>query len=318
MGSKFIIRKKTLLWVKLIIAVILVVMLIRKISLAEISACLAAADLRLMGLAFLLLPLNLFFQFSRWRKLARLAHPAARNRDIFSSLIFGITLGFITPGRLGEFGRAFFIPSSQWPRLVGLTLIDKLFALMVLFALGLLGMIPFLQKNSQPIVWIPLFFSAVALLALVVILLLYPQLFTSLITRKGKRWEKHTKIGQIVSSLELLTTATSLQIAGYAFGQVLTYCLQFYLLIISIHVTPFFPAMAAITAIMWVKTMLPISIGDLGVRETAAIFFLGQLGVPQAAAFDASMLLFAMNVLLPAVAGMVMLVKNRSLEQIKI
>jgi uncharacterized membrane protein YbhN (UPF0104 family) len=317
MGSKFIIPKIALLWAKMAVAVLLVAMLIRRIHLQEITAYLRAADLRLIGLAFLLLPLNLFFQYSRWHKLARLAHPAARNRDIFSSLLFGITLGFITPGRVGEFGRAFFIPAGQWPRLVGLTLIDKLFALMMLFLLGLLGMIPFLQKNAQPIIWVPLYFSAFVLLTLVFILLLYPQLATALIVRRGKRWEKHAKIGQMVSSLELITTATSLKITGYALGQVLTYSLQFYLLILSIHSTPFFPAMAAVTTIMWVKTMLPISIGDLGVRETAAIFFLGQLGVPQAAAFDASMLLFAINVLLPALAGMMLLLKNHSLEQIR-
>jgi len=318
MGSKSIIPKKALFWIKLAVAFLLVLMLIRRISLKDITEYLHPADLRLILLAFLLLPLNLFYQYSRWRTLARLAHPAARNRDIFSSLLVGITLGFITPGRVGEFGRAFFIPAGHWPRLVGLTLIDKLFALMMLFLLGLFGMIPFLQKNSQPIIWIPLFFSALVLLALVFILLLLPQLTTALIIRRGKRWEKHTKIGQIVSSLELLTTATSLKISGYALGQVLTYSLQFYLLIISIHATPFLPTMAAVTAIMWVKTMLPISIGDLGVRETAAIFFLGQLGIPQAAAFDASMLLFAINVLLPALAGMMLLIKNHSLEQIKL
>jgi len=47
---------------------------------------------------------------------------------------------------------------------------------------------------------------------------------------------------------------------------------------------------------MWVKTMLPFPSAIWG-AETAAIFFLGQLGVRRAAALMPPLLLFAINVL---------------------
>ncbi|MBN2354775.1 flippase-like domain-containing protein [candidate division KSB1 bacterium] len=312
------ISPKTLIGIKIIIAVVLVTVLVYRIDPNEIYQALRHVRAFYIILSLLLLPLNIFFQFSRWRILVRLAHPEAKDKDILSSLFCGITLGFITPGRLGEFGRSFFIPATQWARLIGLTLLDKLFALMVLFALGLIGITPFLHQNTPAFIWIPLLFSALAFLVLFFILLLSPQLFSSVLLRKQALWKNHPRWRQILLSLELLSTSVSSKLACLAFAQVTTYTLQFYFLVISIHPVPLIAGIAAITAIMWVKTMLPISIGDLGVRESAAIFFLGQLGVPDAAAFDASMLLFAINILLPAILGAFLLLKTGALQQIKL
>ena len=55
----------------------------------------------------------------------------------------------------------------------------------------------------------------------------------------------------------------------------------------------------------------PVTLGDLGVRESAAVFFLGAWGVPAAAALDASLALFAVNLALPALGGLPLLARAR-------
>lgn len=317
MGLKYI-SHKALVWIKVAIAIILVTMLIFRTEPKEIYFALLNADMLLILCALALLPLNIFFQYSRWRILVRLANPQSSSSEIFSSLLCGITLGFITPGRVGEFGRSFFIPTVQWPRLMGLTMLDKLFAMMVLFALGLAGIAPFLHQNVPSIIWLPLMLSGLGFLTLFFILLWSPQFVSSLLLRRQSLWKKHPKWRQMVSSLELLNTSTATMVAIIAFAQVITYSFQFYLLVSAFTSVSIFYCMAAIAAIMWVKTMLPISLGDLGVRESAAIFFLGQIGVPEAAAFDASMLLFAMNVLLPAIIGSILLFKMRTPRHLRV
>jgi len=117
-------------------------------------------------------------------------------------------------------------------------LIDKLFALISLH-LGLLGMNTYLQKNSQPSSGSPLFFPLFSYWATVVILLLYPQVTTSLIIRKGKKWEKHTKLGQIVSSLECYDGYVSAN-RWLCFGSGVDLFATVLSTRISIHVTPFF------------------------------------------------------------------------------
>ena len=53
----------------------------------------------------------------------------------------------------------------------------------------------------------------------------------------------------------------------------------------------------AISSTLLIKSMLPISLGDLGIRESAAVFFLGKVGAKSATAFNASILIFLINVL---------------------
>jgi len=60
---------------------------------------------------------------------------------------------------------------------------------------------------------------------------------------------------------------------------------------------------------MLVKSSLPISFGDLGVREMASIYFLGKFGIDNAIALDASLLLFSFNLLVPAIIGSAFIIK---------
>lgn len=62
---------------------------------------------------------------------------------------------------------------------------------------------------------------------------------------------------------------------------------------------------------MLVKSMLPISIGDLGIRESAAVFFLGKIGLAESTAFNASILLFLINLVIPSMIGLVLVLKYR-------
>ncbi|MGB3544664.1 MAG: hypothetical protein WBA11_17220, partial [Rubrivirga sp.] len=60
----------------------------------------------------------------------------------------------------------------------------------------------------------------------------------------------------------------------------------------------------SVALIFFAKSAVPqVTLGDLGVREGAAVFFMGAYGVPAAAALDASLALFALNLLLPALVG---------------
>ena len=63
----------------------------------------------------------------------------------------------------------------------------------------------------------------------------------------------------------------------------------------------------AIPILFALKTLLPISLMDLGVREAAAAAVLGSVGVAAATAVQASLMLFGLNVLAPGLAGLLVL-----------
>ena len=55
---------------------------------------------------------------------------------------------------------------------------------------------------------------------------------------------------------------------------------------------------------MFVKTIIPpISMGELGIREGASVYFLSQFGERTSIGFNSSILLFIINLLIPALIG---------------
>jgi uncharacterized membrane protein YbhN (UPF0104 family) len=63
---------------------------------------------------------------------------------------------------------------------------------------------------------------------------------------------------------------------------------------------------------MFTKTFFPaISLSELGIREGVSVFFLGQMGVDAASAFNAALFLFFINILIPSLIGSVLLFKKK-------
>jgi uncharacterized membrane protein YbhN (UPF0104 family) len=54
---------------------------------------------------------------------------------------------------------------------------------------------------------------------------------------------------------------------------------------------------------MFFKSVVNISISDIGIREASTVYFFTLLGVPAAAALNAAGLMFAINVIFPSIVG---------------
>jgi len=64
---------------------------------------------------------------------------------------------------------------------------------------------------------------------------------------------------------------------------------------------------------MFAKTFFPaVSLGELGVREGVSVFFLGQMGVSAAPAFNAALFIFFINILMPSLIGLIFLFKKNN------
>ena len=79
--------------------------------------------------------------------------------------------------------------------------------------------------------------------------------------------------------------------------------LQMFYLINAFNGITISDAFIGTSATMFVKSLLPISLGDLGIREAGSIYFFSIFGISQAAALNASLLLFVINILIPSMIG---------------
>ena len=310
-------QKAVFFTLKIIVAVLVLLVLVKRIRVEQLETAFRDADIRLIIIALLLLGPNLYFQFSKWRLIIHRENDSIRPRRILYSLFVGMALGLATPGRLGDFGRTFFVRDADWARLLGLLMIDKLITLCVLYLIGIVGLSHFISMNMHPYVWLPIFIMALTLASIVLTVLLRPNLLRSLAGRYHGVAHRFAVIEKFVIGIEMATPNFTFKLFILTFLQMATYCTQFVLLIFSFFRIEFVAAYFSTFAVMFTKSLLPISLGDLGIRESASVYFLGQFGVPEAAAFNASLLLFMINILVPSLVGLgLFLLKRQNMKKV--
>jgi len=310
-GNPAIQRRKSrlrfwlLLAVRIIVAALILYAVVQTVSPSEVVRAFDSARVEYIVAAALLAIANLGLQILKWSYFVRLADPSSSNLETIASLLFGITLGIITPGQLGEFGgRALRHRSLSPATIVGLTLVDKLQMLLVMGIAGivsyvtLLSITMWLQLLIIAVVWVTFlytFFRPGLLKA--VFLMVRLKIFR-------QRWAE-----DFLSSLSLFQ-ASALRFAlfiSFAFYGVVY--LQMYLLLNAFSPVSLWDAFLGFAAMMFLKAVLPISFGDLGIREASSVYFYSLVGIPQAAALNASLLLFVVNIVIPAMLGLLFIPK---------
>jgi uncharacterized membrane protein YbhN (UPF0104 family) len=102
-------------------------------------------------------------------------------------------------------------------------------------------------------------------------------------------------------------------LVGLSAVRYVVFSAQFVLLVHAFApAAPWGPVAAGVAVVFLVKSALPqLTLGDLGVREGAAVFVLAGAGVAPAEALNASLAVFVVNLVLPALAGVPLLSRLR-------
>jgi uncharacterized membrane protein YbhN (UPF0104 family) len=233
-------------------------------------------------------------------------------RKILLSLFYGFPAAVFTPARTGEyFGRGLAFKNRPFSEIILATMADKFFTILATFIIGSFGMVIFVYKYYATNIFIPIpLITVLILLTSVAILFLVSdkQWFDNLIIYLS-RHRYLTKISERLMMLKKLDKFYAYKMTLYSGLFFFCYLLQFVFLIMAFsnhaYLGEYF--LAAIL-IMFAKSILsPLSLSELGVREGASIFFLSQLGEPAIVALNASLTLFALNILLPSLIGLVLL-----------
>lgn len=268
-----------------------------------------AAGMPLLAAGLLLAP-NLVLQYAKWRLLLRRVMPASTRSDAAASLFSGFALGLVTPARVGEFGgRAYAVAHADAGALVALTAVDKLASLLVTVTGGVLACCLLLARSES---------AAAALLAVAALAALAPAVF--LARRRAAAFDTAARLLTRLPGIHRRVLAARAALAGLDRGVLLrllalsaafygVFVAQFALLVGAFGAPAGAPdLLAAAAVVMLLKTVVPpVSFGELGIREGATALVYAGIGVPAQLAVPASMLLFVLNVLLPAAAGGIVL-----------
>lgn len=299
------------------IAVTLVIFLYLYISVnaADIYSTFLSADPALLFLGFILVIPNIGFQFYKWKILCNEMLGIYDNKKIMMSLFFGFSGGIATPFRLGEYvGRAMALDEKEFIDVSAATLIDKLFVLLGVAIAGVFSFIYFLQQYtglSVPAAYILYTASAI------ILVFLFPVL---------KRIEKNQALreklcsvryaGSFIKSLfsfRKLGKRTVIKIIIVTIVLCGVYISQFAIFAMAYSGKNSFGVYFwAGLLVMFTKTFIPpVTFGELGIREGASVYYFSRLNESTAAALNTSLSLFAVNILLTSLIGLVMVLVRR-------
>ena len=243
---------------------------------AAVIAALSIIDRQCIGGCVVLAAGGLGVQWVKWHWLLRTRLPAVRWSEALYSLLGGAVLGLLTPGRLGEVGRGVFF-AEQRTEISLLAGVDKFSSSLTTILLG-----------GAAAWWLwPGLRGWLAVGALILGFALW----------MGWRYGRDRYVVPLNARGWLMTMGLSLAFNFSFMAQFYWFCAAGGVGGIAIFI--------AVPAVFALKTLMPIAFMDLGVREAAAVLVFSALDAAEQPAFIASMLVFGLNVLLPALAGCV-------------
>ncbi|RMG62044.1 MAG: UPF0104 family protein, partial [Calditrichaeota bacterium] len=276
-------RKQLIFWGKLAAGVALVWLLYRQVNPGlMLLDQLARANRWFLLAGSLLVVVNIALAYWKWLLLLRSAFPDLAPGEAFGSLMLGYTLGAVTPGRLGELGRAIYLPHREPLPVTGLNLVDKFLNILVSSTVGLLGLSRFLWDRFAGLHWV---YLPLLILSALVVTVLWVLVFNPCWTRGFLYslvdllpWRR--SLGRLISGLEALDRAHVARLVLLTAGWYLVILVQYHCMIQAFTPVAWGHTLQAVSAMLFVKTMIPFSYGDLGVREGLGIYFYGQQGLP--------------------------------------
>jgi glycosyltransferase 2 family protein len=246
-------------------------------------------DPLLIGCVFVLALVGLAIQTEKWHLLLSCTSPIVERSDALYSLLVGFGLGMFTPGRIGELGRGLVLAGDAG-EIALLAAVDRLVSMAVTLLVGSAALLWLWTKDGGVV--------GMGFLLLVLALTLVARWALGISRRfaKGIRWRQW---------LAQISTRKWVCLALWSALFNAVFFVQFYVLVGGLFGWSLQVALA-VPALFALKSLLPVSFLDIGVREGIAVWLYSHLGFDPLPAFNASLLVFVFNVLLPGVAGWIL------------
>ena len=278
---------------------ILLVGLLLRLDLDQARATLQDTKLTLVVVAATgVFPL-IFIKTLRWRNLMRAQNVHVPVRESYLVYFSSLFIGFLTPGRLGEFVKAIYVERScniPLSRAFSSVLADRLFDFYALLFIGNIALVDFLPSAQNFTLTLAILVS----LTVPLVFLMHDPSF-ALIQRIGLMFGRigrklfDAQDGVLPSVRNELRRLSFAELVRASLLTVIAYTLfyaQGFLLARALGITLDFVHVMFAVALGSLVTLIPISISGLGTRELAIITYMESFDVQPAHALGFSLLIF--------------------------
>jgi len=263
----------------------------------------------LLPLVILMMPLNLGLEALKWQLLIKPLTPISFNKSM-RAVFNGIALSLFTPKRVGEYGGRVLVLENNRMHALSSTFVGNIGQMVINIMVGLAAFLLFVRKfpldTTQFKGAVPLsIFAAIALL------LFYFNL--EWVYNRLNKWKFIRKFSEYISVLKVYTNKTLFTVLSLSFLKYVVFIGQFVILVAFFGIeTPWFWGLVCASCVFFAKTMLPLpSTVELAARSSIAIFFFSFITQNDIGIGLASILLWVINLALPALVGSYLLSRSK-------
>ncbi len=278
-----------------------------------LSGALQSPQRYLFILTAILIPLNWGFEARKWQLLGQKLEPLSFWRA-YRAVMVGLTLGFITPNRLGDYaGRVLELKSRQRLEAIGAIFIGRFCQLVATVLAGSVGLLYFILVfawQAYPGVSLSVFMLLLALCVAMLLLLYNAKAMVAVVAAIKP-------LRTFVPYLSIMGTYTSFEMTRLlwlSLGRYTVFLVQFILLLIlfEVRLSPL-QYLSGVSGTFFLKSVVPsVSLlSDLGVRELSAMYLFGLLGQARLQVLSASLSLWLLNIAVPSVVGLAFVLRLR-------
>lgn len=258
--------------------------------------------------ALLLMPINWFIETVKWKSLVDQFQKLSFYKGL-QSIFFGVLLSLVTPNRIGELGgRLVYIEKENRLNVFYTNLICSVSQLMITFLAGLIalnflhsGLTEYFNFNEYWLLG----------LTLVLVFILFYIYFTShYLLRLLSFFSAKLKIKGVQLKMKL-KGVSRLRLMVMSLLRYIVFCFQFFLLLRIVEPDlSILEAFMAIMLIFFVTAIIPTTwILDLPVRTSIAFIVFENLGYSGLSGLLSSIVLWIINLLVPAFLGLFVIPK---------
>ena len=252
----------------------------------------ATGKFYLFLIAAALMPANWLLETAKWQVLLNTRAPL---KLLFKSVVAGITIGFITPGRSGEFvGRILFLDDYSKTKGFYLSSIGGFAQTAASLVLG----VPFVYWWSNNPAWAETTMGV----AVVYLLAFFRFDVLNLLIASVPFLQRY---GLIITQRDLPSIGAQVITLALSFIRFLVYAMQYVLLLDFFGVDAPYLALATHSVVfLLAQTFSPLMpLLDVGYRSGSALLIFKQLTVNNLAVLSAVMTVWVINLVIPALAG---------------
>ena len=250
----------------------------------------------------------------KWMISVRTFYPI-QFKQAFKAVLSGVSFSVTMPNRVGEyFGRIMYLPEGNRLKTISVTLVGSFAQLLVTIITGTVGLVVLRSSLVNQFDQLKIWYQFIVYGLMVMILLMLLVYFNvSGVVSLFNKWIRNQKYVYLVEALQKFHTGLLIQLLVLSFLRYLIFIIQYVLVFYLFEVNVPIGTVAMVMSVVFLSmAVIPsIALVEVWLRGEISIRLMGLFSVNMLGIGFTSVTVWFINLILPAIAGSILLLSLR-------